>query len=112
MVGRPVGPTEDIHIEWRIVTCYHAKHLSGDFVECGSNTGIMSIAICDYIDFRPTEVNIIVGDATKARIKLRWSPKHSLVDLVRDMFAADLELFKRERLLEDAAHKVLPRHER
>ena len=48
----------DIHIEWRVHTCCwaasHALHLEGDFVECGVNTGIMSLAICDYLDFNST----------------------------------------------------------
>jgi O-methyltransferase len=45
----------DINIEWRIAICcwaaWHAQYLEGDFVECGTNTGIMSVAICNYIDF-------------------------------------------------------------
>lgn len=57
-IGRASGSREDIHIEWRIVVCcwaaWHAKQLEGDFVECGTNTGIMSLAICNYIDFNDT----------------------------------------------------------
>jgi O-methyltransferase len=52
------GPSPDIHIEWRILVCcwaaWHARQLPGDFVECGTNTGIMSLAICHYIDFNQT----------------------------------------------------------
>ena len=40
--------------------------------------------------FRPTEVEFLLGDASKARLKLGWQPKHSFGDLVRDMVAADL----------------------
>lgn len=54
-IGRPLDSDIDIHIEWRIHVCcwaaYHAQHLPGDFVECGTNTGIMSLAVCDYLDF-------------------------------------------------------------
>ncbi len=57
-IGRPAGSQEDIHIEWRILVCcwagWHARHLPGDFVECGTNTGIMSLAVCNYIDFNST----------------------------------------------------------
>ena len=46
---------EDLPIQWRVFTaCWAgelAKHLDGDFVECGVNTGIFSAAICSYIDF-------------------------------------------------------------
>jgi O-methyltransferase len=65
-IGRPAGSDLDIHIEWRIVVCcwagWHAKHLSGDFVECGTNTGIMSLAICNYIDFNATGKNFFLYD--------------------------------------------------
>lgn len=54
-IGRPRGAKDDIHIEWRIHTCVwaglHASKLPGDFVECGVNTGIMSLAVCEYVDF-------------------------------------------------------------
>jgi O-methyltransferase len=57
-IMRPEGSTEDIGIHWRIVTCCwaatHASHLPGDFVECGVNTGIMSGAVCKYVDFNRT----------------------------------------------------------
>ena len=45
----------DVHIEWRVaVACWaasNAMRLPGDFVECGVNTGILSLAICNYVDF-------------------------------------------------------------
>jgi hypothetical protein len=48
-------PNAEIHIEWRVaVTCWAAHHgskLPGDFVECGVNTGIYSLAICEYVGF-------------------------------------------------------------
>ena len=46
--------------------------------------------------FRPTEVDILVGDAGKARDKLGWKPKHSLEDLVSEMMAADVRVMKRQ----------------
>ena len=61
--------------------------------------------------FRPTEVDILVGDATKAREKLGWVPRHSLNELIREMVTSDLELFSRDKILTEAGHKVLPRHE-
>jgi O-methyltransferase len=57
-IARPAGSSDDIHIEWRIHICcwaaWHAKQLPGDFVECGTNTGIMSLAVANYIDFNST----------------------------------------------------------
>src|SRR3954462_8398444 len=54
-IARPVGSRADIHIEWRVhVILWAAEHaltLEGDFVECGVNTGMFSIAICEYLTF-------------------------------------------------------------
>jgi len=54
-IARERGSTDDIHIEWRVHVVLwaaaHAAKLSGDFVECGVNTGMYSVAVCDYLDF-------------------------------------------------------------
>ena len=44
--------------------------------------------------FRPTEVDLLVGDATKAKKKLNWSPKISLNDMIIEMIENDLEIEK------------------
>ena len=49
--------------------------------------------------FRPTEVDLLIGDSTKAREKLDWKPKYSLKELVREMVENDLDLFKKEILI-------------
>lgn len=46
--------------------------------------------------FRPTEVDLLIGDNTKAKTKLGWSPKYTLDMLVKEMMAADLDIFKKE----------------
>ncbi len=57
--------------------------------------------------FRPTEVELLIGDPTKAQTKLGWKPKYDLKALVNDMVAADLDLFKKDRLLENSGHRVM-----
>jgi GDPmannose 4,6-dehydratase len=69
------------------------------------------IVFVDPVYFRPTEVDVLIGDASKARRKLGWQPKHTLRELVTEMVASDVELFKKEKLLKDAGHKILLRHE-
>lgn len=59
--------------------------------------------------FRPTEVEYLHGDPTKAMQKLGWKPKVGIDELVRRMVDNDLELAKQERTLIDAGHLVAPR---
>ncbi|MDR6566563.1 GDP-mannose 4,6-dehydratase [Chitinophaga ginsengisegetis] len=61
--------------------------------------------------FRPTEVELLIGDPTKANSQLGWKPKYDLPALVKEMVAADIELFQREKLLKDAGYKVLNQFE-
>lgn len=46
--------------------------------------------------FRPTEVDLLIGDPSKAKNKLGWVPEHDLASLVMDMMQSDLKLFKNE----------------
>jgi GDPmannose 4,6-dehydratase len=57
--------------------------------------------------FRPTEVDLLIGDPTKAKKKLGWVPEISLEELVEDMMKSDLELFKRDKYLRDGGHQTL-----
>ena len=61
--------------------------------------------------YRPTEVDILIGDATKARTKLGWKPKYDLQRLVDDMMHADLELFRRRIVLHESGYKTLNQFE-
>ncbi len=56
--------------------------------------------------YRPTEVELLIGDPTKANTKLGWKPKYDLQGLVKEMMAADLELFKKDQLLKDAGFDI------
>ncbi len=57
--------------------------------------------------FRPTEVDLLLGDPTKAMTKLNWKPKYDLKGLVEDMVSADLKLFQKDQILEKSGHRVL-----
>lgn len=61
--------------------------------------------------FRPTEVDLLLGDPTKAKTKLGWKPKHDLKSLVTDMVKSDLYLFKRDQFLLSGGHKILEYNE-
>jgi GDPmannose 4,6-dehydratase len=56
--------------------------------------------------FRPTEVDLLIGDPTKCNEKLGWKPKYDLQGLVKEMVAADLNLFEKERLLKNSGYVI------
>jgi GDPmannose 4,6-dehydratase len=56
--------------------------------------------------FRPTEVDLLIGDPTKCKTKLNWKPKYDLAGLVEDMMKSDVEHFQKERMLKDAGYSV------
>ena len=56
--------------------------------------------------YRPTEVDLLIGDATKAKIKLGWIPKYDLAALVKEMVASDVELFSREKHLKESGFQI------
>ncbi|NQY11131.1 MAG: GDP-mannose 4,6-dehydratase [Flavobacteriales bacterium] len=57
--------------------------------------------------YRPTEVEILLGDATKAKNILGWEPTHTLENLVRDMVAGDMNDVNRDKYLLEGGHKVM-----
>lgn len=74
-------------------------------------TAGQEIVAIDPRYFRPTEVELLIGDPTKAMSKLGWKPKYDLPALVKEMVASDLELFKREKLLKEAGYDILNQYE-
>ncbi len=74
-------------IEWR------GKGVEETGVDKKSGKTVVRI---DPVYFRPTEVDLLIGDASKAREKLGWKPKTTLAQLVSEMVAGDLEIAKRE----------------
>lgn len=57
--------------------------------------------------FRPTEVDLLIGDPSKAKEKLGWECKYSLSDLVKDMVESDIRLMQKERLLTENGYKSM-----
>ena len=57
--------------------------------------------------FRPTEVDLLIGDPTKAKEKLGWEPKIQLTELVEDMMSSDLKLMQKDRYLKDGGYQTL-----
>lgn len=57
--------------------------------------------------FRPTEVDLLIGDASKAKNTLGWEPKYNLEDLIQEMIATDLQIARKEKLLKEMGFPVL-----
>lgn len=85
-----------------IVKCSHPDYQ----LEVGKE-----VVFVDKRYYRPTEVDILIGDATKARTKLGWEPKYNLAGLVDDMMSNDLELFRRRIVLHESGYKTLNQFE-
>lgn len=69
------------------------------------------VVFVDPAYFRPTEVDLLIGDATKANTKLNWKPKYTLAEMVKEMVAADIEHFRKNKLLKEAGFDILNQHE-
>jgi GDPmannose 4,6-dehydratase len=61
--------------------------------------------------FRPTEVDLLIGDPSKAKEKLGWVPETSLKELVNDMMKSDIKLFERNRYLNEGGYKTFNYYE-
>ena len=93
---------EGVHEKAKVVGCNNPEYQ----VEIGQE-----VLAVDPDYFRPTEVDLLIGDASKAKEKLGWVPKHSLKDLVKDMMDSDLQLFKKQQTLSDSGFDFIPQSE-
>ena len=81
----------------------YIKACNGEFkLELGKE-----VVCVDERYFRPTEVDLLIGDASKAREKLGWIPEYDLNALVKDMMQSDLKLMQKDKYLKDGGYKIL-----
>lgn len=57
--------------------------------------------------FRPTEVDLLIGDPTKSKTILGWEPKYTLQALIADMMESDIKLMQKENFLKDGGYKIM-----
>ena len=96
------GALLDMKIEWQ-----------GEGVEEVGIDAVTGRAIV-HVDpryFRPTEVETLLGDPTKAREKLRWTAEVTFAELVAEMIESDLDMAKRDALVAKEGYKVYSHHE-
>jgi len=84
----------------------HKKLLELEIADFHLRTGNELVAV-DPRYFRPTEVDLLIGDASKAKQKLGWKPKYNLATLVKDMILSDLDVMKKEKFLKNAGFRTM-----
>ena len=87
-----------VHEVAKIVKCNDPKYQI--------NAGKEVLAI-DAKYFRPTEVDLLIGDPSKAKEKLGWEPMIQLEELIEDMMTSDLKLMQKDRYLKDGGYQTL-----
>tara|TARA_B100000959_G_scaffold282309_1_gene348392 strand:+ start:112 stop:1197 length:1086 start_codon:yes stop_codon:yes gene_type:complete len=92
----------EINVQW--------KGVGIDEIGIDASTGNTIVSV-DARYFRPTEVETLLGDATKAKEKLGWEPKISFDEMVKEMTAADLKEAEKEKLYQDKGFKTFHHYE-
>ena len=87
-----------VHEVAKIVKCNDPKY------QISAGKEVLAI---DAKYFRPTEVDLLIGDPTKAKEKLGWEPQIQLAELVEDMMSSDLKLMQKDRYLKDGGYQTL-----
>ncbi len=70
-----------------------------------------AVVFVDPAYFRPTEVDLLIGDNTKARTKLGWEPKYDLNALCEDMMKSDVQLMKKDDYLKNGGYRIMNYYE-
>lgn len=83
-----------------------SKKIGADYLEAiNKRTGECVVEV-DPQYFRPTEVDLLIGDATKAQTVLGWKPEYSLSELIDDMMTNDIQLMKKEFYLKNGGYEI------
>ena len=88
---------EGINEKAYVAKCYNPEYN----VEIGKE--VLSV---DPAYFRPTEVELLIGDPSKAKRELNWEPEYDLDGLINDMMESDIKLMKKDKYLIDGGHAI------
>ncbi|OGX81666.1 GDP-mannose 4,6-dehydratase [Hymenobacter coccineus] len=89
---------EGVTEKGRVVACHNPEY------QVAAGTIVMEV---DERYFRPTEVELLIGDPTKAKQKLGWVPQYDLQGLVKEMMQADVDGARRDEYLREGGHTIL-----
>ncbi len=96
-IGYIVGVNDDVFVK-----AVGEEYLDGMKKRIGE-----TVVGVDPAYYRPTEVEILIGDNTKARTKLGWDPSYDLAGLCKDMMKSDIALMKKEDYLKNGGYRIL-----
>ena len=102
MSFKKVGIELDFHGEGEKETAT-VKSNDGTIGDIAVGTEVVAV---DPVYFRPTEVDLLIGDPSKAKELLNWTASTSLQEMVDEMVESDLETFKKDQLLKEAGHSI------
>jgi len=83
-----------------------AQHVGAEFLEKIKSIKEPVVEV-DAAYFRPTEVELLIGDATKSKTKLNWKPEYDLKGLVEDMMRSDVKVMKKETYLKEGGFRIM-----
>ncbi|MGQ7870908.1 GDP-mannose 4,6-dehydratase [Sunxiuqinia sp. sy24] len=76
-------------------------------IQSGTAQDLHAVVAVDPAYFRPTEVDLLIGDPTKSQTVLGWKPEYDLNGLVQDMMQSDIKLMQKDALLRDGGYRTL-----
>jgi len=94
----------------KVAAVDHAKFLNITGKDCPVAIGDVLVVVDPYY-FRPTEVELLIGDATKARTVLNWEPQYTLAEMISEMVQADVLNVRKELVLKDVGFDVIGKME-
>ena len=100
----------DVLLDWHGTGADEYATIRSAPEECAAKPGTKVVAV-DARYFRPAEVETLLGDPTKAREKLGWTPKTTFAELVREMMAEDLKSARRDTMVQNAGYRAFSYYE-
>lgn len=107
-MGITISFTGEAENETGTIIAVNPDRLAGLGITDTSHLSVGTVVLkIDPRYYRPTEVELLIGDPTKANRKLGWQPRYTLDTLIEDMVSSDLKLFQKDKLLQKEGFDVL-----
>ena len=88
-----------------MVGANHLAKIKNRIAQVGGETSTVVAIDAEY--FRPTEVELLIGNPEKAKRVLGWEPEYNLAGLIEDMIISDIKLMKKEAYLKEGGYRIM-----